>query len=297
MKKYILILIFTVILTSCSDDNARSDAYGTFEADEILLSAEAPGKIIMLNIDEGDRIEKGDLIAVIDTTQLHLKKLQLLAGINTVSSKTRDISSQIEVLETRKSNLLREKARIERLYRDSAATLKQFEDISGEVEYIEKQITAQRTALQDANRGILSEKDPLHIQIMQIEDQIEKSIIYADFSGTVISKYVNQGEYTMPGKPLIKIADLDYVYLRVYISGDMLSSIKIGSEAEVLIDAQDDTMLKYKGIVSWISSKAEFTPKIIQTRQERVNLVYATKIKVKNDGKIKIGMPGEALLK
>lgn len=288
-------LIFSsfVLLQSCGDDKNAADAFGNFEAEEVIVSAEATGRIQSLTFEEGQTLKEGQVVGMIDTTQLDLKKAQLEATIGAVSSKVRDIQSQIDVLEEQKANAVREFDRAKKLFKDSAITKKQLDDLEGQVKVIEKNIIATKRALSDANRGIMSESRPLEVQIRQIEDNLGKSYIISPINGVVLNKYTNQHEMAVYGKPLFKIADLDEMTLRAYVSGDQLSKVKIGATVKVRIDASDEQYNNFDGVVEWISNKAEFTPKIIQTKEERVNLVYAIKVKVRNDGKIKIGMPGE----
>jgi HlyD family secretion protein len=285
-------LIIVVITTACSNNN-KSDAYGNFEADETIISSETNGKILSLNVDEGSRFNVNDLLCTIDTTQLLLKKLQLSESISALSSKTQDINSQLDVYDKKKSNLLREKNRIDNLFKDSATTKKQVDDINGELDIVDKQIIATRISMQTVNRGLLSEQNPLNMQIKQLQDQINRSYIIAPIAGTVLTKYIQAGEFATIGKPLFKIANLDELILRAYISGSQLSSCKLGQKVKVIIDKNNEQTTELVGEIYWISDKAEFTPKIIQTKEERVNLVYAIKIKVKNSGELKIGMPAE----
>ena len=296
LLKIIFISIALTLISSCSNENEKSDAYGNFEADEMIIAAETQGKVIGLFANEGDEVKAGALLCVIDTTQLSLKIEQLFSSIGAVGAKTQDVKVQIDVLYKKKENIIREMKRIENLLKDSAATRKQFDDVKGELDVVERQIIATETQMNSGNRGILSEKGPLSVQIRQIADQIEKSKIKAIKDATVLTKYISEGEYAIPGKPLFKVADIQNMILRVYVPGDMLSDVKIGNKAEVKIDVKGG-MKSYSGQIYWISAKAEFTPKIIQTKEERVNLVYAVKIKVPNDGAIKIGMPAEANFK
>lgn len=296
------ILIFTIIivfmgLISCSNDGKKSDAYGNFESTEVIVSSEGNGKILSLNVNEGDKLSQNQVFGLIDTVQLYLKKEQLLASMQALRAKTQDIQVQMDVLNEQKKNLLREKNRVENLYKDSAATQKQYDDINGEMLALDKQIIATKKTLEIGNNGLLSEIKPLQAQLDQIKDQITKSIIKSPINGTILTKYSEEGEIASYGKPIIKIADLESMYLRVYVSGTQLPNIKIGQNAEILIDNNQKEMAKLSGKVEWISDKAEFTPKIIQTKEERVNLVYAVKILVKNDGSLKIGMPGEVNFK
>ncbi len=296
MKKFFLFILI-IIFSACSNGEKQADGYGNFEAIETIISSEANGKIYDLRIMEGDAIKAGDTICVIDTIQLHLKKIQLLSSIEAVRSKTKDVQVQINVLLEQKSNILRDKERIERLFKDSAATKKQVDDIQGQLAVVERNISATKSNLSSGNSGMLAEIKPLEVQIEQINDNIKKSIILAPSSGTILSKFVENGELVNFGKAICKIADIENIYLRAYISGSQLSKVKIGDKVKVLIDKDSENMAEYEGEVNWISSKAEFTPKIIQTKEERVNLVYAVKVLVKNDGSIKIGMPGEMKLK
>jgi HlyD family secretion protein len=284
-------------LISCSNDGKKSDAYGNFESTEVIVSSEGNGKILSLNVNEGDKLSQNQVFGLIDTVQLYLKKEQLLASMQALRAKTQDIQVQMDVLNEQKKNLLREKNRVENLYKDSAATQKQYDDINGEMLALDKQIIATKKTLEIGNNGLLSEIKPLQAQLDQIKDQITKSIIKSPINGTILTKYSEEGEIASYGKPIIKIADLESMYLRVYVSGTQLPNIKIGQNAEILIDNNQKEMAKLSGKVEWISDKAEFTPKIIQTKEERVNLVYAVKILVKNDGLLKIGMPGEVNFK
>ena len=288
MKKY-LFIISIALLTSCSGKNDKSDAYGNFEADETIISSEVSGKIIQLNLEEGQELKEGALIGIIDTTDYQLKKEQLMAQKNAISSKSGNITSQVEVQQQQKSNLLIDKARIEKLYKDGAATKKQVDDINGSINLVDKQITS----IQTQNAGVTDEILALEKQIEQLNQNIKKCYLTCPAAGTVLNKYIQPNELVIPGKSLYKIADLGNVFLRAYVSESQLANVKLGQKVEVLIDKGEDNTAKYEGTVTWVSSSAEFTPKIIQTKEERVNLVYAVKVRVKNDETLKIGMPGE----
>ncbi|MBP8041780.1 MAG: efflux RND transporter periplasmic adaptor subunit [Bacteroidales bacterium] len=288
MKKY-LCIISIALLTACSGRNDKSDAYGNFEADETIISSEVSGKIIQLDLEEGQEIKAGTIVGIIDTTDYQLKKEQLTAQKNAIASKSGNIASQIEVQQQQKNNLLIDKARIEKLYKDGAATKKQLDDINGSISMVDKQIQS----IQTQNGSVADEILAIVKQIDQISQTIKKCYLSCPVSGTILNKYIEQNELVIPGKSLFKIADLSSVFLRAYISESQLANVKLGQKVEVLIDKGEDNTAKYEGTVTWISSTAEFTPKIIQTKEERVNLVYAVKIKVKNDGALKIGMPGE----
>jgi HlyD family secretion protein len=291
---YLTILIF-FLYQSCNPNNDQSDAYGNFEATETIISSESNGKLLEFDIKEGDKLSAGQKVGLIDTLPFYLKKKQLEARILSLSNKTINIPSQINVLIERKSNLEREIRRIENLYKEGAATEKQLDDIRGELDVIETEIRASRERLETNNEGLLSEILPLQYQIEEINDQINRALVFNPVSGTILTKYVEENEIVNYGKPLYRIADIEEMILRAYISGDQLDDIKIGQEVTVLIDKNKTEYISFEGNVSWISEKAEFTPKIVQTKEERVNLVYAIKIRVKNDGQIKIGMPGEVI--
>ncbi|HNW69680.1 MAG TPA: HlyD family efflux transporter periplasmic adaptor subunit [Bacteroidales bacterium] len=288
MKKYVFI-ISMALLTACSGKKDKADAYGNFEADEIIISSEVSGRIMQLNLEEGQELKEGALVGIIDTTDYQLKKEQLTAQKNAISSRSGNIASQIEVQQQQKNNLLVDKARIEKLYKDGAATKKQLDDINGSISLVDKQIQSIKTQ----NGSVADEILAVIKQIDQVSQNIRKCHLVCPVSGTVLGKYIEANELVVPGKTLYKIADLENIFLRAYVSESQLANVKTGQKVQVLIDKGNETMATYEGTVTWISSAAEFTPKIIQTKEERVNLVYAIKIKVKNDGAIKIGMPGE----
>ncbi len=290
MKTKYFFLIIVIVLASCSGKNHKSDAYGNFETDDVIISSEANGKLLFFDVDEGEKVEADKLVGIIDTTDLILRKKQFFAQKKAISSRLENIQSQIDVQEQQKKNLLVDKKRIENLLKDGAATQKQLDDINGKLDLIEVQISSIKTQ----NTTVLTELEVANTQIDQIGESIRKCNIINPINGVVLEKYAEPNEITAFGKPLYKIANLNDMYLRVYVSGAQLPHIKIGEQVEVLIDENEKTNKKLTGKVCWISETAEFTPKIIQTKEERVNLVYAVKIKVKNDGSIKIGMPGEA---
>lgn len=289
MKRTIWMLLFLFGLMACSNNGDRSDAYGNFEATEVMVSALAQGELLALNIEEGDFIENGMLIGLIDTTDLWLKKEQLMKSIAAVETRLVTINAQMDVQQQQKKNLLVDQKRIENLFREGAATQKQLDDINGGIDLVDAQIIATRSQQQQVEAEI----QMMYVQIDQIKESIDKCYVTNPVQGTVLVKYAEAGEVATPAKPLYKIADLSLMKLKVYVSGDQLPHIKIGQEVEVLIDKTKKENSSMIGKVSWISSTAEFTPKTIQTKEERVNLVYAVKILMPNDGSIKIGMPGE----
>lgn len=282
-------LVMLLWLISCSNRDNLSDAYGNFEAVQVTVSAESAGRIISLSVEEGSQIDSGIRVAQIDTTDLYLKKLQFLAQKKAVSVKNAAVASQVGVQEQQKANLRVEKNRIEKLFADKAATKKQLDDINGALDLVEKQILSIKTQ----NTGIAEEMEVIDTQIAQVTESLRKCNVVNPVKGTVLNKFAQAGEIAAPGKALYKIADLDRMDLKVYVSGVQVPDIKLGQQVEVLVDADKKTNRKLTGTVSWISQKAEFTPKIIQTKEERVNLVYGVKIKVPNDGSLKIAMPAE----
>ncbi len=289
MKTKYLIPIIVIVFASCTGKKDLSDAYGNFEVDDIIVSAEANGKLLLLNVEEGKTVNKNVLVAVIDTIDYVLKRKQLTAQKLAISSRIENIQSQIEVQEQQKKNLLIDKTRVENLLKDGAATKKQLDDINGKIDLVNSQIESIKTQ----TVAVVTELEVIGTQISQVEESINKCNIKNPIDGIVLEKYAEENEITAFGKPLYKIADMREMILRIYVSGSQLPHIKIGQEVEVLIDEDAKSNKKLPGIVSWISESAEFTPKIIQTKEERINMVYAVKVKVQNDGSLKIGMPGE----
>jgi HlyD family secretion protein len=293
-KIYLYLLLSMIILvSSCGKNENRSDAYGNFEAVETIVSAEATGKLIDFNIEEGQLIEKDVTVGNIDADQLSLRKQQLEAQKNTIKTKFKNVFSQISVYQEQKKVNQTEKNRIERLLKDDAATTKQLDDVNGNLNVLDKQIAS----IESQNSTTMQEMKGIDAQIEQIQDQINKSAVINPVKGTVLMKLAEQSEIVNYGKPLYKIADISVMELRVYVSGEQLPGIKLGQMVRVLIDSGKGGYREMEGSISWISSKSEFTPKIIQTKEERVNLVYAVKVRVANDGSLKIGMPGEVIFK
>ncbi|WP_121338155.1 HlyD family secretion protein [Flavobacterium sp. 123] len=285
-------LLILISLISCSKNNDKADGYGNFEATEVTISAEANGKINYLKLEEGDILESNTVVGLVDTTQLYFNKQQLIASKASINSKSKNVLSQINVLKEQLKTTLIEQKRIQNMFAENAATKRQVDEIIGKVNVLNEQIKSVKT--QDA--PIINDIKSIHVQIEKINDQIKKSKIENPIKGTVLAKYTEPNEVTSFGKPLYKIADISEMNLRVYISETQLAQIKVGQNVTVKIDAKDK-MKSYPGTISWIASSAEFTPKIIQTKEERANLVYAVKIKVKNDGSLKIGMPAEMWIK
>ncbi|OGU16955.1 MAG: ABC transporter [Ignavibacteria bacterium GWB2_35_12] len=289
MKLIMILFLIGLVFSACSGGNDLSDAYGNFEATEITISAETTGKLIVFNIEEGQTIKEGEIVGVIDTTQLYLKMEQLEASKKAISTKFGSVIAQINVLKEQKVNAEKDQKRIEAMFNSKAATQKQLDDINGNITVINKQINQ----IETQNGTIINELKSLDAQIAQVDDFLKKSIIVNPVEGTVLNKYAEPYEIAVAGKPLYKIADISIMYLKAYVSGDQLPKIKIGQQVKILIDKNKKELNSLTGTISWISSQSEFTPKIIQTKDERVNMVYAIKVKVKNDGQLKIGMPGE----
>ena len=290
--KNIALLVLAMFIISCNKNNEKADAYGNFETTEITVSSESNGKIEFLNLEEGDVVEKGKTVGLIDTLQLYYTKMQLIASQKTVSSKSGNVLSQKQVLQEQLKTAKIEQTRIKNMFSENAATKRQVDEINGKVKVIEEQIKGVGTQ----NAPIKNEANSFSVQIEKINDQIKKCNLVNPIKGIVLTKYAEFNEVTTFGKPLYKIANLAEMNLRVYISETQLSSIKIGQQVKVKIDDFEQTK-EYIGNIIWISSQAEFTPKIIQTKEERANLVYAVKIRVKNDGSLKIGMPAEIWIK
>ena len=315
--------IVLLTLIGCKTESQKFDATGTFEAEEIIVSAESTGKILSLNIAEGDVLTLGKVIGKIDPLPIELQKEQIEASKSILTQKTNDAAPQVsvfqeqitaqrqqlEVLKQQYSVLQKEQTRFQNLVKAEAATPKQLDDITGQlavldrqikagesqIVVVEKQISAQRDVVERQNRAILSEKLPFEKREKQMADMLAKTQIISPINGTVLTKYASAQEFTSTGKALFKAADLSTMTLRAYITGTQLPQLKINQTVKVLTDKGKDEYTTLQGTVSWISDKAEFTPKTIQTKDERANLVYAVKIKVKNEGSLKIGMYGEVL--
>lgn len=291
MKNLSLIIIAIFILGGCRDKTGEADAYGNFEAMEVIISAETGGRIILFDVVEGDNIENGATIALIDTTVLHLQKGEIDAGMKSVRTRVSSINAQNDILNQQITNLRVNISRIENMLKDDAATAKQYDDLKGQEAVFYKQIAANNTQ----KVSIAAELAVHESKKATLNEQIIRCHVKSPLPGTIIEKYSEAGEMTAPGRPLVKIADLSIVKLKVYVSGAQLGTIKTGQQCTVRIDSGEKGFRSFAGKISYISGKAEFTPKIIQTKEERVTLVYAVNIDVINDGTLKSGMPGEAV--
>ena len=285
-----------MLLSACSNKDGDYDASGSFEATELIVSSEASGKIERLSITEGQYLEKAEQVGLIDSTQLYLQKMSLLANAKALRSQQPDIAAQTASIKEQIITLEKEKQRTTNLLKANAATQKQLDDINGQMEVLQKQVSALESNLQKSSQSINAQSSAMDIQIEQIEDRLRKSIITSPITGTVLNKYAEEGELANMGTPLFKIADIDNMILRVYVTSDQLSNIKLNDKIKVFVDNTDldnENKKMHEGVVTWISDKSEFTPKTIQTKNERANLVYAMKVSVKNDNYLKIEMYGE----
>lgn len=310
MKNYLLICCMTLVLFSCHSNENQFDASGTFEADEVIVSAQFNGQLLSFNVNEGETLAAGKIVGYIDSTEVLLQKQQVQASIQSLNQKTYNVEPQVKLLrdqlavqQIQLNNLLKDQQRFENMLKDGAVTQRQLDDINTQVDATKKQmlVTQQQINVQLSNTGtqnssVLSEKNPLQKQVAQLSEQLSKANIINPVNGTVLTKYAQAGEVTTAGKALYKIADLSYLNLRAYITGSQLSTIKLNQTVKVFIDSGANNYREYQGTVIWISDKAEFTPKTIQTKDERANLVYAIKVRAKNDSYLKIGMYGEVKL-
>jgi len=294
--QYSIAIIFILFVTACGNKKGNYDASGSFEATETLVSAQAAGQIEALDVIEGQQLTANAQVGYIDTVQLSLKKAQLLASIKSVDSRTYNVSLQIAAIKQQISKQETELARFRNLVKSNAANQKQVDDIQASIDLLQRQLVAQTETLQNSNNSISSEAKGLAIQIEQVEDLIRKSIISSPINGTVLAKYAEKGEITTQGRALFKVADIETLFLRAYFTADQLDKLKLNQTVSVFSDFGKKEMRKYEGTITWISDKAEFTPRTILTKNERANLVYAVKIAVKNDGYLKIGMYGEVKL-
>jgi len=291
MKTKSLILIGAIVLTGCSNKADEADAYGNFEAAEVIVSSETSGRIVKFDITEGSEIEKGAEIALIDTTLFHLQKEEIKAGMYSVRTRLSTIDAQNDILNQQIANLNINIGRIENMLKDDAATKKQYDDLTGQVAVLQKQIAANNTQ----KASVAAELSVYEAKKATLNEQLARSSVKSPVKGTIIEKYAEAGELTAAGKPLVKIADLSVIRLTVYVSGAQLGSIKVGQDCTVRIDDGKKAYKSFTGKISTISEKAEFTPKIIQTKEERVTLVYAVNVELNNDGTMKSGMPGEVI--
>lgn len=293
MKKLMTIASLALLLTACGKSEKEFDATGTFEATEVTISAEQSGTLLMFALEEGDNIEAGREVGLIDTTQLWLKLQQADATKAVYQSQKPDMEKQIAATRQQLEKAKTERQRYQELVNDGAAPGKMLDDATNQVKVLQRQLDAQISSLGNQLSTLNSQLSTVDVQKSQLRDQLQKCHIVAPLTGTVLEKYVEQGEYVAPGKPLFKMGDMQQMYLRAYVTSAQLQQVKIGQEVKVYADFGNNQRQEYVGTVSWVSSRSEFTPKTILTDDERADLVYAVKIGLKNDGAIKIGMYGE----
>lgn len=293
--KRIAYIAMAMLVASCGTE-PEYDAQGTFEATEIVVSAEATGRILSLNVEEGATIEKGVVVGAIDSLQLHLQRKQLAAQQSALIGSRPDIETQVAALREQIAKQRNELRRVESMLSDGAATTKQRDDIEAGLRVLESQLDATISTLAKNTTTIENNAAAIEAQIAALDDRIAKCRITSPVAGTILVKYAYEGEVTAAGKPLIKVADLNNIYLRAYFTSDQLASIKLGDSVKVIANYGGDERYEYSGRIAWISSESEFTPKSIQTNDSRANLVYAVKIAVRNDGRLKIGLSGEVVL-
>ncbi len=293
MKRKLFALVCGVLCTACGHSNKDYDASGVFEATEVIVSAQGNGEILRFDVEEGQDLQAGEQVGYIDTMQLHWQKRQLMGNLQAAESRHYDVSRQIASLKQQIATQQKEQARFEKLVKANAANQKQLDDINEQIAFLEKQLAAQEETLVNGNRSVAGDAQGLEAHIALIDDQMNKCVISSPIGGTVLSKYAERGELASGGRALFKVADMDHIYLRGHVTADQRTSLKIGQAVQVYADEGKSERKAYRGAVSWIADKAEFTPKTIQTRDERANLVYAVKVAVANDGYIKRGMYGE----
>lgn len=281
-----------VCVGGCSNDKNNYDATGSFEATEVVVSGEVNGRILEFGVDQGSEVVAGEVVGQIDSTQLSLQKIQLENNIKALKSNRPDIASQLAPLEEQLAKQRREKLRVENLLKADVTTERQLDDITSAIAVLEKQLSAQRKVLDNSDAGLEAQIAAAGAQLAQIEDQISKSLIISPIAGTVSAKYSQQGELAVAGKPLMKVSDVDNIYLKAYLLSSQLADVKLGQKVKVYADFGGGEKREYDGEVTWISERSEFTPKNIVTSDDRANMVYAVKIAIPNDGFIKIGMYG-----
>ena len=291
-----IVYIAAVVLAASCGTEAEFDAQGTFEATEVVVSSEATGRILNFEVEEGMAVEANQMVGAIDSVQLHLQRKQLVAQQSALLGSRPDVKKQVAALREQIAKQNEELRRVENMLKDGAATTKQKDDIEAQIKILERQLDATLSTLDKNTSTINNNSAALEAQIAALDDRISKCRVISPVGGTVLVKYAEAGELATVGKPLMKIADLDNIYLRAYFTSDQLAKVNLGDEVKVVADFGGEERYDYTGRVAWISSESEFTPKTIQTKDSRANLVYAVKIAVENDGRLKIGLAGEVVL-
>ena len=297
MKKAVIWASLAAALLACGNNDKEYDATGTFEATETTISAEQNGVLLKFDVDEGDEVALGREIGLIDTTQIWLKILQARATKDVYQSQKPDMEAQIAATRQQLAKARQEQQRYKELVADGAAPGKMFDDAASQVQVLQKQLDAQVSALSTSTRALDKQMAAADVQVSQLQDQLQKCHVVSPVKGTVLEKYVERGEFVQAGKPLLKLADTQQMFIRAYVTSAQLQQVKVGQRVKVMADYGGGQKKDYDGVVTWISSSSEFTPKTILTDDERADLVYAMKVSVKNDGYIKIGMYGEVKLK
>ncbi|MDA3820467.1 MAG: HlyD family efflux transporter periplasmic adaptor subunit [Candidatus Delongbacteria bacterium] len=292
MKRYnVIVMAGLLLLAGCSGNGNDPDAYGNFESGDVMISAQTQGECLLCKVEEGEEIKRSDTIVVIDTVDFHLQIQKLKMQKQGVKAKFPSVTAQVEVQQEKLNTLRKDEERIKNMLAQNAATQKQLDDIQGQINMTEKSIEQIKTQ----NNSLFAELDVLDAGIDRLRDKIKRAVVLSPMDATALEVFVEQYELVMPGKPIVKLADMNEMTLKAWIAGNQLSEVKIGQEVTVRIDKGDGGYYEYPGRVSYVAAKAEFTPSVIQTKEERVDMVYAMKIKVVNDGRIKIGMPGEVM--
>lgn len=292
----LMTIVSALVFASCGNKDVDYDASGVFETTEVIVSSRGTGEIVSLNVEEGQTVAANQPLGELDMTQLVLKKQQLNAGKDAATSRRLNTATQVAALRQQIANLKQEEARFMALLNDGAATQKQVDDIGYQIATLQRQLSAANEQVSTANQSIDGQSAGFDAQIGQVDDMMQQAVITSPIDGIILSKYAEAGEFAVPGRALFKVADVSDMKLRAYITADQLTGFKIGQKVKVYADQGENGRKEYDGTVSWISSEAEFTPKTIQTRDERSNLVYAIKITVHNDGLIKRGMYGDVKL-
>lgn len=294
--KTISTITLLFILAACSGGKDKYDATGTFETTEVVVSAEASGKLLYMNVEEGMKLQVGQTVGMVDTVQLYLKKLQLEANARSVKGQRPDIRKQIAATQEQIKQAERERDRIKRLLDADAANRKQLDDAESMLQVLRKQLVAQNSTLQNSDQSLSWQSSSVDIQVAQVNDQLAKCRVCAPIEGTVLAQYAEAGELVAPGTPLFRLGNMEQMYLRAYITSEQLADIRLGQIVKVVADYGGGQQREYEGSVTWIADTSEFTPKNILTKDERANLVYAVKVAVRNDGMLKIGMYGGIVL-
>lgn len=294
-KVLALVVSISTLVVGCGTENADSDAQGTFEATEVIVSAEANGKLLTLRLEEGQSLKRGEQVGTIDSTSLYLNKLQLIQNQKAILAGRQNVATQLESLRKELVNAEADQKRIENLVKGQVASQKQLDDANLRIDVLKAKIDAQQNLLNTGNTALTEQSRTIAAQLNVVEDQLRRCRVINPVEGTVLTKYSEAFEMTAIGKPLYKVADLSQMTLRAYLTNDQQSKVRVGQKVKVLVDDGDKNMRSYEGTIQWVNDKAEFTPKTIQTKDERANLVYAAKIAVTNDGLLKIGMYGEVV--